>query len=385
MSAKRSQELGRQARQPRRSRQRPVRWLLDATAALAGIVMLAVVANVPAAAASTAGGYSSLGDSYASGPVIPQQLSNPAGCQRSNHNYAHLAAARLGLVLDDVSCGGATTADVANPQPVQGGTNPPQIGGVQPATGVVTLQIGGNDIGFSRIIESCVTLVPVLPRCGVQIGGSNGPLAQRIQATAPKVGAVLAAIHERAPRARVVVVGYRPSCLRRATAAGPRCPLPTLTWLISGLPRFASTRCCNPRRRPTTLATWTPIRPAGATMRARPRVCAGSSRSSFRSPPRTPCTPMPGACRAWPICSKPAWPRSAGRNRRLTGVGAFNPVGQETPSSTSAGSVSASRVLSVLRAVRRAPDHHTSWSSIWWAAALHPAGSLGSPASSNRE
>ncbi len=208
MSAKRSQELGRQARQPRRSRQRPVRWLLDATAALAGIVMLAVVANVPAAAASTAGGYSSLGDSYASGPVIPQQLSDPAGCQRSNHNYAHLAAARLGLVLDDISCGGATTADVANPQPVQGGTNPPQIGGVQPATGVVTLQIGGNDIGFSRIIESCVTLVPVLPRCGAQIGGSNGPLAQRIQATAPKMGAVLAAIHERAPRARVVVVGY---------------------------------------------------------------------------------------------------------------------------------------------------------------------------------
>lgn len=79
---------------------------------------------------------------------------------------------------------------------------------MSPTTGVVTLQIGGNDIGFSSIIESCVTLVPVVPRCGAQIGGSNGPLAQRIQATAPKVGAALTAIHERAPSSRVIVVGY---------------------------------------------------------------------------------------------------------------------------------------------------------------------------------
>lgn len=186
-----------------------VRRLAARAAALVPVALLTVTAWGSAAGAGTGPiSYSALGDSYAAGPVIPQQLPDPAGCQRSNHNYAHLVAASRSLVLDDVSCSGATTADIEGPQSVSGGTNPPQISGVSPSTGVVTLQTGGNDIGFASIVESCVTLVPVVPRCGAEIGGSNGPLAQRIQATAPKVGAALAAIHHRDPAAKVILVGY---------------------------------------------------------------------------------------------------------------------------------------------------------------------------------
>ncbi len=34
-----------------------------------------------------------LGDSYAAGPLIPSQSLSPLGCLRSDHNFAHIAAA----------------------------------------------------------------------------------------------------------------------------------------------------------------------------------------------------------------------------------------------------------------------------------------------------
>ena len=43
---------------------------------------------------------SALGDSYAAGPLIPNQLL-PLGCLKSDHNYAHLAAPSIGLTLRD--------------------------------------------------------------------------------------------------------------------------------------------------------------------------------------------------------------------------------------------------------------------------------------------
>ncbi len=48
-----------------------------------------------AATAARAANYVGLGDSYAAGPLIPNQLS-PLGCLKSDHNYAHLAAPRSG-------------------------------------------------------------------------------------------------------------------------------------------------------------------------------------------------------------------------------------------------------------------------------------------------
>src|SRR5919109_3079172 len=61
--------------------------------------------------------YVALGDSYTAGPVIPVQLDDPGGCLRSDHNYPHLAAPETGLApFRDVSCSGATTDDMTQPQ-----------------------------------------------------------------------------------------------------------------------------------------------------------------------------------------------------------------------------------------------------------------------------
>src|SRR5690242_3722986 len=94
--------------------------------------------------------YVALGDSYAAGPLIPAQNGSPAGCLRSDHNYPHLvAAADRAASFTDVSCQGATTGNMTQPQGVGLGTNPPQLNALSAGTTLVTLQIGGNDIGFS--------------------------------------------------------------------------------------------------------------------------------------------------------------------------------------------------------------------------------------------
>ncbi|HEX6696055.1 MAG TPA: GDSL-type esterase/lipase family protein, partial [Solirubrobacteraceae bacterium] len=110
--------------------------------------------------------WAGLGDSYAAGPLIPNQQLDPLGCLRSDHNLAHLAAATLGRSLADASCSGATTADMTAPQDVTPGpANPPQLDALTADTQIVTLQIGGNDIGFTSILENCATANPFAHPC----------------------------------------------------------------------------------------------------------------------------------------------------------------------------------------------------------------------------
>lgn len=168
--------------------------------------------------------YVALGDSYTSGPGIPNQTADSGGCGRSDHNYPHLVAAAQGIVaFTDVSCGSATTDHMAGQQPLPGGlTNGPQLDALHARVDLVTLGIGGNDIGFGEIILTCAThsvLLPITAPCRGHYMRHGDELAGRIAATAPKVAAVLAAIRERAPAARVLVVGY-PVIL---PASGPGC------------------------------------------------------------------------------------------------------------------------------------------------------------------
>ena len=173
-------------------------------ALLAALLLAAVVA-----AGARAANYAALGDSYAAGPLIPNPTL-PLGCLKSDHNYPHLAAPSIGLSLRDATCSGATTADMTNPQNVEpDGPNPPQLNSVDSTTAVVSLTIGGNDIGFSSVAQSCITLNPFSHPCLDKYdAGGVDQLKARIEATAPKVAAVLAAIKSRAPSAHIYVVNY---------------------------------------------------------------------------------------------------------------------------------------------------------------------------------
>jgi lysophospholipase L1-like esterase len=154
--------------------------------------------------------YVALGDSYTSGPVIPVQGTTPTGCLRSDHNYPNLVGLAFdGTALHDVSCSGATTDDMTQSQSVQGGSNAPQFDALSKATKVVSITIGGNDIGFVSIAEGCATLVNAGTPCQDKyVVNGDDTLADRIAATAPKVAAVLSGIRTRAPNATVFVLGY---------------------------------------------------------------------------------------------------------------------------------------------------------------------------------
>jgi lysophospholipase L1-like esterase len=180
---------------------------------LGSALLLAVTGSLAAAVPASASGgrYVSLGDSYVAGPLIPNQSGGL--CLRSSQNYPSLTAAALGLGLADASCSGATTVEMTSPQTDLGLTiNAPQLDSVTASTAVVTLGIGGNDIGFTDIIETCaeesVTNPFGSPCTGHYTSGGTDQLAAAIAATGPKVAAVLAQIHRLAPAAKVYVVGY---------------------------------------------------------------------------------------------------------------------------------------------------------------------------------
>lgn len=154
--------------------------------------------------------YAALGDSYTAGPLIPIQRDDPWGCLRSTNNYPSLVAPSLsGLEFRDVSCSGADTKDMANAQGVTPGPNPPQFDALDSGTQVVTVQIGGNDIGFSSIARSCGSLTPTGSPCQDSYVTANGDeLRQRVDATHSKVDAVLDGIKAKAPNAKIFVVNY---------------------------------------------------------------------------------------------------------------------------------------------------------------------------------
>ncbi len=186
------------------SRSAVTRLLLTASAAI-----LAAGLDVPAVRAAVPESYVAMGDSYTAGPLIPNQLPDPPGCWRSDHNYPHLVAGVRASVLRDRSCSGADTVDLSSAQPVHGGSNPPQLDALDAAVGIVSLQIGGNDIGFSEILRRCVALLPLGTPCrDLYTGGGVDEISRRIAATAPKVAAALNEIARRSPQARVFVVGY---------------------------------------------------------------------------------------------------------------------------------------------------------------------------------
>ncbi|HEX2149385.1 MAG TPA: SGNH/GDSL hydrolase family protein [Actinomycetota bacterium] len=184
---------------------RAVRW-----AALALLIVAAAALTAGPAVAGSPGSYVALGDSYTAGPLVLPQDPNTPGCFRSVLNYPHLLNARYQFSgFADVSCSGARTNDMFAPQVVGGGVNPPQLDALRSSTKLVTLQIGGNDIGFSEIATSCATLLPLGTPCRTLYApGGVDEISRRINETRSKVDAVIAAIKQRSPEARIYLIGY---------------------------------------------------------------------------------------------------------------------------------------------------------------------------------
>lgn len=234
-------------------------------------ILLGLLLTVPAAPAFSAQPgeldgfeYVALGDSYSAGfglipfsatsPFAATPPSDPNGCYQGDANYPHLVAADYALAITDQTCSGAvtpnigyvagasltlppsgsltllpqlTTASLA--QTTMSGQAYPglQADALSATTDIVTVAIGGNDIGFSDIAESCMRTATGGNVMGMLlIAGYSVPNCQDVYDSAdptyenfqladrqstyitPRIAAVFDEIAAKAPNAQVFVVGY---------------------------------------------------------------------------------------------------------------------------------------------------------------------------------
>jgi lysophospholipase L1-like esterase len=151
--------------------------------------------------------YVAMGSSFAAGPGITQiEPGSPPRCARSLDNYAHQLARRRSLTLSDASCSGATTRHVLDAW----NELPAQLDALRPDTRLVTVTIGGNDLGYMSglVSASCLAL-------GLGDGTARSPCRHvsapsetEYQGVAARLAQIAGEVRRRAPRARLVFVDY---------------------------------------------------------------------------------------------------------------------------------------------------------------------------------
>ena len=170
---------------------RPLTRALAGFLAAAATVLAAALAPSAAHAAAPVH-YVALGDSYSSGVGAgPYDLST---CLRSQKSYAPLWAASHSVAsFAFPACGGAVTSDVLGKQ----------LSSLSSTTTLATITIGGNDAGFADVMISC--RFGSLSTCTNAVNGAKTFATSTLPA---RLDQTYAAIRDRAPNARLIVLGY---------------------------------------------------------------------------------------------------------------------------------------------------------------------------------
>lgn len=166
--------------------------LLTGAAALAAAALPVLV---PAeASAQSAVHYVALGDSYSSGVGAGSYIGSSGSCEQSTKAYPALwDAANQPAAYVSEACSGATTATVLSSQ----------LSVLSTATTLVSITIGGNDVGFSSVMETCV--LEFTSSCVSAVNKAESLIASQLPG---ELDSVLSAIKADAPNARVVVLDY---------------------------------------------------------------------------------------------------------------------------------------------------------------------------------
>lgn len=163
-----------------------------ALAVVSGLAIIPVLFTSPVSAEEAEVNYVALGDSFTSGLGTRDYYDDD--CKLSSAAYPELwAESHATASFDFVACSGATTEDVLDNQ----------VSALNADTDLVTITIGGNDVGFADVITTCRT-------------GSNADCEEVGDEAENQVRDVLpglldqtySAITEAAPAAEVVVLGY---------------------------------------------------------------------------------------------------------------------------------------------------------------------------------
>jgi lysophospholipase L1-like esterase len=162
---------------------------VSVTALITGLAGI-IGTGIPAQAASAVN-FVALGDSYSSG-VGAGSVSGSCG-QSPNAYPALWAAANAPASFTFAACSGAKTSDVISSQ----------LSSLRSSTTLASITIGGNDVGFASIMETCV--LESTSSCENAVSAAE----QYANTTLPgKIDTMLADIRSHAPTARIIVLDY---------------------------------------------------------------------------------------------------------------------------------------------------------------------------------
>ncbi len=175
-----------------RSRPRHVRPRLISAACMLAAASLGLLAAAPAASAQSTVHYVALGDSYSSG--VGAGNYSDGSCDQSSNAYPVLwSNANAPASFANETCSGATTSSVISSQ----------LGALNSGTTLVSITVGGNDVGFSSVMETCV--LESTSSCVSAVNNSESEVANQLPG---ELNSVLGDIKADAPNARVVVLDY---------------------------------------------------------------------------------------------------------------------------------------------------------------------------------
>jgi lysophospholipase L1-like esterase len=152
------------------------------------------LASVAVAHAQSDVNYVALGDSYSSGVGAGDYISGSGSCDRSENAYSQLwANANDPASYVSVACSGATTSDVISSQ----------LSALTHSTTLVSITIGGNDVGFSNVMVTCV--LESTSSCVSAIDQAEGEMQTELPGA---LATLFSDISADAPTARVIVLDY---------------------------------------------------------------------------------------------------------------------------------------------------------------------------------
>jgi lysophospholipase L1-like esterase len=136
--------------------------------------------------------YAAVGDSFAAGVGADSYLDS--SCYRSSKSYPKLLDADADKrLVAFLACSGANTSAVMT-----------QIAGIPADASIVTVTVGGNDVGFADVMQNCFVLVT--STCSSKIAA--GSAIATSDAFKASIANVIGAIRTKAATARIVVTGY---------------------------------------------------------------------------------------------------------------------------------------------------------------------------------
>jgi hypothetical protein len=150
------------------------------------------------------GEYVALGSSFAAGIGLGARVpGSPIQCFRTAGGYPTLVAKKTGMRLVDMSCSGSTTKHILSGGQLLLG---PQLAAIGPATKLVTITSGGNDVGY---IGDLMVASGNMGRFGAWWHGDiKSADARPYYVVTDNLITIINSVRQKAPSAKILIINY---------------------------------------------------------------------------------------------------------------------------------------------------------------------------------